>query len=525
MSINPIRFSRTPAGPLILATLTAFAALGISTAFSGSGVFFSMEVFSINVALRVLLAASATFLITATIYLSMRRAGFSYASKKFEGILHNRRVGSVILSVVFGLLMVAISSATSFSAMAYLRYESSIQAAMDARANVAITGPLSNMAANYGVVADEAGNVSALAAYQSGVEAKSGGTCGSSRVGEGPIARLRASHAASLLAMNSAAMTLARDAQTLLGELSGQLTQAQINQVHTSAKLLSLNPERMRMGRLIAGMRDGYAGGGFLWEGQNRMCDDSKMVAALDQLLAATAVSVELAPTAPTKLEATLFDAYAVFWDLLSGRNDAFANTSAMTSLPFFLAISLFLDAIGAIAAWRTGVTFGRDLTPDERDELHKHRWVLQNFVWKFPTRKKLGDKADMPLMEEAYLIVPHGGDGSKADDAEKFAFAFGLHVDAALQFVPMAALPKAFAPFVDRLRLSSGGATSITVYPIEDQATYDQVERHKRLCALALWSDRARSNEYGDVNDKNWHKKTKSSQPMPKSNLHPLFA
>lgn len=524
MSINPIRFARTSTGATLLATITAFAALGMSTVLSGSGVFFSLEVFSLNAALRVIMAAAVTFLITASIYLAMRRAGFAAASRKFEGILHNRRSGFVVLSIIFGLFMVTVSSTTSFSAMAFLRYEAAIQTSIDARANVAITDPLRAMATNYGVVAAEAGDVSVLAAYQSNIESASGGTCGPSEVGEGPIARLRASHAASLAVMNTAALTLAKDAQSLLGELSGGLSQSQIDDVHRRAQTLSLSPERARIDRLAVGMREGYAGSGFLWEGVRRSCDDPVMVAALDRLLAAAGAGVELDASAPTKIEATLFDAYAVFWDLLSSARVGTTDASTMTSLPFFMTIAFFLDAIGALAAWRTGVASGRTLTIHERDELHKHRWVLQNFVWKFPVRKSADNDGEEPVMELAFLIVPHGGDGTKADDAEKFAFAFGLHVDAARQYIPMDALPKAFAPFTDRLRLSSGGATSITVYPIEDQKTYDQIERHKRLCALALWSDRSQSSVYGDVNDKNWSAGLQSGHASPQPNLHSIF-
>ena len=188
-----------------------------------------------------------------------------------------------------------------------------------------------------------------------------------------------------------------------------------------------------------------------------------------------------------------------------------------MTSLPFFIMLSILLDATGALAAWRAGRVAGQDLTESERAELHKHRWVLQNFVWKFP-------EGNGSSREEAYLIVPHGGDGSKADDAEKFAFAFGLDVDAARQYVPVTALPVAFKPFADRLRLASGGATTMTIYPIEEQEVYDQIERHKRLCALALWSEGVVSQDYGDINDKNWLAGPTPSTQGVRRNLHSVL-
>jgi len=526
MSINPIRFARTSPERLPVSEIAAFVALGISTILSGSGVYFSLDVFALNFFFSLALAGSITFLITASIYICVRRAGYTRASSKFNGILHNRKGGFFGVVLTFGLLMMCVSSATSFSAMAYLRYEPTIQAEMDSRANQSVVEPLQDLAVTFGAIAIEASNVSALAAARSDLEASAGGTCGPTGAGEGPFARLRAGHAETLDDLNASALLVSRDASSLLGELSGVLTQSKIDAIHAKAQALVLSPDRQRIARTAESMRSGYSGTGFVWEGQTRFCDDEVMVAALDQLLTATSQSVALDPVAPTKLEATLFDAYAVFWAFLLGDESKSAKVTAMTSLPFFLGFALFLDAVGAFAAWKAGSASGRHLTAKERDELHKHRWILQNFVWKFPARKQDGD-ADAPLKEEAYLIVPHGGDGCKTDDAEKFAFAFGLHVDASRQFVSMAALPKAFRPFVDRLRLASGDATSISVYPIEDQATYDRLERHKRLCALALWSERARSNEYGDVDDKKWTRKLQEKAEHvqePEGNLHSIF-
>lgn len=522
MPINPIHLSRSSAGFVALPTVTAFVAFGLSTVLSGSGVFFSTEVFSVDLLVRIFLAASITFLITTSIYISIKRAGYIRASKKFNGILHNRPTGYVALPLLVGLIMMLISSATSFSAMAYLRYEPVLQSALDARANLVITNPLRRMASNFEDVAAEAVNVSNLAAQQSDVEATSGGTCGPSGVGEGPIARLRASHAVSLSELQAAALNVANKARSLTDTLTGRLTQAEITKIHTQAQALIVSPEHARMSRMINGLRDGYAGAGFYWEGQTRTCDDPVMVSALNQLLDVASVNIVLDPNPPTKLQATLFDAYAVFWGLLFRGDDA--NSDTMTSLPFFLCVAFFLDFAGALAAWRAGATLGATLTTREKDELHRHRWILQNFVWKFPTRKKPEDKPDAPLMEEAYLVVPHGGDGNKTDDAEKFAFAFGLHVDAARQFIPMDALPKAFAPFVDRLRLSSGSASSISIYPIEDQSTYDQIEQHKRLCALALWSNRVQSEEYSDINDKNWTDRPPQDEVPKRPYLHSVL-
>ena len=167
MVTNPIRFAQTSKSTLPIAEATAIVALGISTILSGSGVFFSLDVFSLNLVVRAILAGAITFLITASIYIAVRRAGFAFASRKFEGILHNRRSGYVLLSLLFGVAMVCISSATSFSAMAYLRYESVIQASIDTRANQAVVKPLRDMAIKFGDVAVEAENVSSVAASRS----------------------------------------------------------------------------------------------------------------------------------------------------------------------------------------------------------------------------------------------------------------------------------------------------------------------------------------------------------------------
>jgi hypothetical protein len=44
----------------------------------------------------------------------------------------------------------------------------------------------------------------------------------------------------------------------------------------------------------------------------------------------------------------------------------------------------------------------------------------------------------------------------------------------------------------------------------VPDEKTYDQLERHKRDCALALGANIVKSSIYGDVNDKHWVAATK---------------
>lgn len=507
MSVPPI--SAREAGSGRIPQAVSLAAATVSMVLSGKGVHDALAVTHMPEAMRLAASGTVTLLISGLIYTLMRRAGQARASRHFKELLRRPRM-SVALPLLGGLTMMAFSVITAFSAMVFMKNGDMVQAQATALNTAAVTEPLRQMARSYAVAAAEASAVADLALAQSQTEAAYGGTCGATGSGTGPYARMRADHASRFGAVRDDALALSGRATDLVARFAVVATQADLDAAYRQAQQLALDPARARVAQVTAAMRLGYRSDGFFFEGQTRTCADPSMVGALDRLLTAAETPINLSPVAPVLPKASLFDTFGLAASALSDETASDHLGGPMVYV--FLTFALVVDTVCAAFAWISGAAIGRRLTEAEIQELHRHNWILEQFLWRFPEAVKRGvskrsteDPASSERLEQAFFIVPEGGDGEKNRDARFFAYSFGLKVDAARQHVPVSQIPEAFAPFAERLRLASGGATSFNVYPVTDEAVYDRLERHKRACALALGAISVTSDAYGDINDKRW--------------------
>lgn len=526
--MTPIIFSTTSRqGPTGVtgATVASVLALSISAVLSYRGLSLSMDMMGLAGGIAIGLSLVIALLFSSLIHVMGRRAGYLRGSRNFRYVLHARPPGSVALAGAFCLAMMLASMATTFSAMVFTSATSSVQSRIDVQATATVKAPLVSMAKNDATVAALFAQLSATAKAQSVAERKYGGTCGPTGSGEGPITTLREDHAHQLAGLSTTAEGWSRAATTILSGLTGSLTQGIVDQAYLDARALRLSPERSRVMADLQVLRTGYAGGGFQQGGRTRRCNDPAMVSGLDTLIEALERPVNLPPDAPQLRAANLLDAYGLIGQ--AGK----AGGIPLGSTVVFLLISILVDTVGAAAAFRAGHVQGGLLSAEEKQELHRHDWILSNYLWRFrsPKRKQVGaDGKDGPgqPLEEAVFLVPFGGDGDKNDDARKMAAAFGLQPDVERAHVPLNSFHPELKEQVQQFRLATGGATHVAFYPIRDQHTYDRMEWYKQLCTLALFSDRVQSETYGDVGDKNWliRQADRLRKQAEQSNIRPLF-
>lgn len=484
-----LSLSNLPPSRLSVAGLVGGIALVVSTALSGSGVYFSLAGSSLGEPARLAVSAVSTLFLTLLAFwfwLQAGRAGRERSLRRAQPALPKPRV---LLYIVSGLVMSSLSVLTATTALLYLSNRDGVQALLNQSSFVATIEPVAGMAWGMAEIAAKAAQANTLAADRSQREAAFGGTCGVSAPGVGPLTRMRAAHAVSAQELVSRADGLSAEAAKISRALIVARDQETVNTLFVEALALRNDPARLAIAHDAEVLAGGYGGAGFLFEGRQRACQDPQLAALFGEIARTARNVVELPTLPPLRREARIFDAFAVVIPVLTNEEHGRAvGISRATILPFVL-FTVLIDLVSLGGAWGHGAKQARRLSDDEREQLHRTAWVLRNFFWEFPQLGHASTTPDDAESCQAFIIVPLGGNPERTRQAEYLTALFDLSVDPAFQFEPLVARRREFEPWVEQMRLASGNATHYAIYPIKTQAIYDRIMAMKRdaLRALAL--------------------------------------
>ncbi|MFK8034165.1 MAG: hypothetical protein AB8B94_08475 [Hyphomicrobiales bacterium] len=488
---------------LNLAAIISGIALIFSTILSGSGINESLASSELPSYVRIAVSALVTALLTMLSFKCWSLVGKALRERKIRSGVQGVAVPGYHKLVWAAVFFTGMSTFTAFTALTFVNHRDAVQNVLNRQTFAGVVLPMGQLARDYQRMAAIASTARIVAAERSALEAANGGTCGVSRPGRGPIADMRQNHAQHAADLQRDTLELSAEARSLIDRVLAAGEQTAVRQAFSEAVSLSLDPRRSSVSATAQELAAGYAGQGFVVGGRVLECPDNELGTAFRKIATASDQVVELPSIAPTKRSATIFDAFATIYKIIVGHGDTASAGISLVSLAPLLIMAAIFDFIGAAGALVYGRGKAIRLSTDERDHFHRVQWILENFVWSFPVAVKKGEnRSDTPFFHQAYLIVPYHGDPRKTRDAEFMASLFELAADPSLQLQPLKAARQEFFPFIDRFRWASGGATHFTAYPINDQATYESIERDKRDARKAIGFDYVLDNDYPDYVD-----------------------
>jgi len=460
-----------------------------STALSGSGRFFSLEATTLPVVIRFLVASLATLFITALAFRfwmlggklrKQRRLRQSYKALPQAGHPAPYLLGAATL--------MAASVITAMIALVYLNHRDAVQSLLNQETFSGTLEPVDALAAELAAIAILASQAEQMAAERSAIETERGGTCDNAPAGYGPRAILRSDHAGIAKQLSEQAEALSLDASRIVQQMVSAADQALIESLFAEAKALSFDRSRLEIASEADRLSRGYGGQGFLVEGRTISCPDAELAALFGQIADRAGQGIDLPGGAPTRQEATVFDAFGVVLPaLITGEFGREVGLTRATLTPFLLFAAL-IDLVSMAGALSFGASRAVRITSDEVDQLHRTAWVLRNFFWEWPA---MGSDKETDLTKigegQAFVYVPLGGNPERTHQAEYLVALLGLDVDPAYQFAPLTARRGEFSDWINQMILAGGGATHYAQYPVRDQPTLDRIKAMKREAVKAL--------------------------------------
>jgi hypothetical protein len=475
---------------LTVAGLIGGIALIASTLLSGSGIYFSLSGSAMSEPARLAVSSVSTLFLTLLAFWFWMQAGRASRERQLRKGQPALPQPRLWMHVAGGMVMSLLSILTATTALVYLGNRDGVQALMNQTAFAATIEPVARLAADMAAIASEASMADRIAAQRSQREAADGGTCGNSPKGTGPLTRMRAAHAAAASDIAARAEKLSREATGINRALITARDQTAVNALFLDAVALGTHADRLAIAMEADALARGYAGQGFWFEDRQRNCRDEELAQLFARIAASASGVAELPTQPPLRREVRIFDAFAVTIPVLLDEDHGRAvGINRATILPFVL-FTVLIDLVSLAGAIGHGSSLARRLSDKERAQLHRTAWVLRNFLWEFPV-PAAGAPAESTDPEpcQAFIFVPKGGNPERTRQAEYLAALFDLSVAPAFQFEPLIARRKEFEPWVEQMRLASGGATHYAIYPIKDQKIYARIMEMRRdaLRALAL--------------------------------------
>tara|TARA_R110002072_G_scaffold76112_2_gene178814 strand:+ start:2005 stop:3552 length:1548 start_codon:yes stop_codon:yes gene_type:complete len=486
---NPMQLFHSGSAPLSLSAIIGGLAVVFSTALSGSGIYFSLETTSLHDVARFAIAALSTLFITLLAFRFWMIAGKltrERAQRHAQPALPATRHPAPFIAGA--VVMMAASVITAMIAMVFLNHRDAVQSLLNRQTFSGTLAPVNDLAANLNGIAVMASQVEQIAAERSSIETAYGGTCDNAPAGFGPRAALRADHAGAARDISDRADALSLDASLIVQNMISATDQARIEDLFSQAKQLSFDRSRIEIAAKAEQLARGYAGSGFLVDGRQIYCPDVELATLFAQIAEQASQDVDLPTEAPTRQDATIFDAFGVVLPaLLTGELGREVGLTRATLLPFLLFAGL-VDAVSMAGALSFGASRAVRITPSELEQIHRTAWVLRNFFKVWPFLGSEGQTDPQKVNDgQAFVYVPLGGSPERTHQAEYLVALLGLDVDPAYQFVPLLARRSEFRDWVNQMKLAGGGATHYAQYPIRDQATLDRIKRMKREALMAL--------------------------------------
>lgn len=486
---NPAQILRSGPASLSLSAVIGGLAVAFSTALSGSGIYFSLDGTALPDVAKLLIAALSTLFITLLAFRFWMIAGKLNNERRLryaQPALPNTRHPAPFVIAAFMLMLASVT--TAMIAMVFLNHREAVQTLLNRQTFAGTLAPVNDLAADLTGIAVLATQAEQIAAERSAIETSQGGTCDNAPAGFGIRAALRADHASAAREISNRADVLSLNASQIVQSMVVATDQSRINDLFGQAKQLSFDSNRLDIAAEASQLARGYAGAGFLVDGRQIGCPDDELAALFGQIADQASQVVDLPSTAPTRQDATIFDAFGVVIPaMLKGELGRDVGLTRATLLPFFL-FAWLIDAVSMTSALAFGASRAVRITTSELDQIHRTAWVLRNFfkVWPF-----LGSEGQTDPEKvddgQAFVYVPLGGNPERTHQAEYLVALFGLDVDPTHQFVPLVPRRSEFKDWVNHMKLAGGGATHYAQYPIRDQATLDRIKRMKREALKAL--------------------------------------
>lgn len=435
--------------------LLAVGALAMSTGATGYGLFESLRANGTNMFLSIVMGGMVSLFISGLAFWTWRAVGQE---------LRERRSMLVALFTVIGLLLTAASLTFSSAATIFMTQTDVIRGSLSRSAATELTMPLQRFATNLSQISARARSVSALAKRKSDDESQFGGSCGyPTRVGVGPLTRLRADHAAVSASQADAAEAMNSQALEIMARAGTASAQDEFKVIYKDAATLLGDPRRAAITHWAQKTRVEFANESFFWEGQDRRCKDDEMLAALLELGQVANADLNFPNSAPVLPKPTIF--HAVQLSLsdagnMLGLGSGQRNVSSGSSVILLLFIAFAIDAVSAVSSAQIGRTMTRRRRVlDQRQE-----------VW-FTTREILTELV-IDHHKDAYLVVPHGGSYTAEINAQYLATYCGLKKAPGMIQLPITKLRKLSSVGAKRVTEYAGkGATRVTLYELNMDA------------------------------------------------------
>jgi hypothetical protein len=497
ISINPHHEGRS-----IMATLPSVVFWTASTGLTGYGVFQSIRQGIENDPLAILISLIATAALTITAFSLFRHAGSQVGKgfkpmKELAGYMDLDTLPRFRkLALISGFFILFISSWFSFSSMVFLKFGDELQRGMNAEVQASLIAPIRDLRTSALRVERESAALARVAAQRSSVEATVGGQCVSSGPGDGPIAKMISDHAASALTIAAQAKTLSDEADLALAAITRATNQGMVDDAYVQARGFLAGDRRQDILDQALYLQRGYAGAGFVRGLGTILCPrgTASMSPALDRLVAAASVEINLPTSAPRFQKASIVDSATWQFRALFTFGDSNLPGVNYWYLIVFGLVAVFLDGAGAFTAYLSGRLRGSRLTSRETRVLETCSEIMEALIWETPAvyhRSAAGDVVHADF--DTVLVMPTEVEGSEDEAllraARRFVSAYGLEADITRTARSLNELPSSFRYLQRRLARLGFAGEMVDIYRGTPES-WDRVAEHRRILRLHFGSD-----------------------------------
>ncbi|UOA28664.1 hypothetical protein [Pseudosulfitobacter sp. DSM 107133] len=484
-------------GRSIVATLPSAIFWTASTGLTGYGVFQSIRQSIENDPIAILISLATTSALTFTAFNLFRHAG----SQLGKGAKPLRELAGYVdldaaprfrkLALVSGLLILLISSWFSFSSMVFLKFGDELQRGMNAEVQASLIAPIRDLRTSALQVERESAALARVAMQRSRIEATDGGQCVASGPGEGPIAQMISDHVISASAIAAQAKAISDGTDLALAAITKSTNQMMVDDAYSKAQNLLASDGRNDILRQAQDLQRGYAGAGFVRGYGTIFCPRgaASMLPALDRLVAAAQVDIDLPASAPRFQKASIVD--SATWQLralLTFGENRLPGVNYWYLFVFGI-VALFLDGAGAFTAHLSGLLRGSRLTTREAKALETCSEIMEALIWETPARYHRSTTGDVIHADfDTVLVMPTEVEDSEDEAllraARRFVSAYGLEADITRTARSLNELPPSFRYLQRRLVRLGFAGEMVDIYRGTSEA-WDKVAEHRRTLRM----------------------------------------
>lgn len=470
-----------------------------STAFTGTGIYFSAQLAINSPVISTIFAATATGMVTFTGYSLFQNGGMQLGKQEKPARDLAGHVNIDVTpkmrkrSLLAGLGIMLISSWFSFSSMVFLNFGDDLQQAMNEEIQAPLIAPIRTLEIGLVEIERDAAALAGLARERSALEEASGGQCRRSPPGDGPITRMIADHAAQTTTIARSASELRERASVARASIQQAKNQLDVDAAYALAEGVLNDPARTTILDDAHALQRGYSGAGFLSEGQRITCPVGAplMLPVLDELVSSAEADIFLPSEAPNFRQATLID--SAMWQLRSVATLGKESIPGISSwyLLLFGIFALMLDSLGALTAHMAGRKRGARLSEQEWADLEDHHAAMEDFIWATPgayIKNRSGNVIDYD--PSIIMVMPTEAADKVSKDLievlQGFTAAYGLVHDATRAARSLSDLPFDYQHLKRRMQRRGFNGDLFDIYR-GDPSDWELIFEHQRILRLLV--------------------------------------